>query len=66
MCPRRIEEDHKDFIVTEELIKTQADISISSPYYKVVDKFIKEAEDLKIETIAKLTGLTTTEIQNLV
>lgn len=47
-------QDHKDFIVTEELIKTQADISISSPYYKAVDKFIKEAEDLKIEMVVPI------------
>jgi signal transduction histidine kinase len=47
-------QEHKDFIVTEELIKTQADISINSPYYKVVDKFIKEAEDLKIEMVVPI------------
>ncbi len=47
-------QNHKDFIVIEELIKTQGDISLASPQYKEVDKFIKEAEDLKIEMVVPI------------
>ncbi|MFA5127224.1 MAG: ATP-binding protein [Patescibacteria group bacterium] len=46
--------ERKDFLIVEELIRTQSDIGSSSPYYQVLEKFIKEAESLKIEMVVPI------------
>lgn len=48
--------EKKDFIIIEELIRTQGDIGSEVPYYKQLEKFIKEAENFGIEMVVPIMG----------
>lgn len=47
-------EERKDFIIIEELIRTQGDIGSEASYFQVLDKFIKEAESFNVEMVVPI------------
>jgi signal transduction histidine kinase len=48
--------DRHDFIIVEELIRSQNDLNSETPYYQELGSFIKEAEDLKVEMVVPVFG----------
>ncbi len=48
--------DRHDFIIIEELIRSQNDLNSETPYYQELGSFIKEAEDLKVEMVVPVFG----------
>ncbi len=47
-------QEHREFIIVEELIREQGDINNESPYYQTLDIFIREAESFNVEMVVPI------------